>query len=273
VPGSIQQGSWCPDCAVDESRKRTRVKKTIEDMHRLAKKRRGKCLSTEYVNSKTKLKWQCSEGDIWEAVPGNIQQGTWCPVCADVQKKTMADMHKLAEKHGGKCLSTVYVNIKTKLKWECSEGDTWEATPNDIHGDHWCPVCADVQKKTMADMHKLAEKHGGKCLSTEYNGAHTKLKWQCSEGDIWEAVPGSTQRGTWCPVCADVQKKTMADMHKLAEKHSGKCLSTEYNGAHTKLKWQCSKGDTWEAKPNSIQQGTWCRTCAVNKRRRKKIGC
>jgi hypothetical protein len=46
-----------------------------------ANKKGGKCLSTVYVNSQTKLKWQCAKGHIWEAKPNTIQQGHWCKIC------------------------------------------------------------------------------------------------------------------------------------------------------------------------------------------------
>ena len=54
----------------------------IEEMKRLAKNRgRGECLSNEYKNSDTKLKWRCSLGHEWEAKPSNIKIGKWCPEC------------------------------------------------------------------------------------------------------------------------------------------------------------------------------------------------
>ena len=54
----------------------------IEDMQKLAISRSGRCLSKNYINTNTKLKWQCKKGHIWEAIPSNIKKGTWCPKCA-----------------------------------------------------------------------------------------------------------------------------------------------------------------------------------------------
>jgi hypothetical protein len=34
------------------------------------------------------LRWQCSEGHTWEARPGNIKFGQWCPVCARRKRRT-----------------------------------------------------------------------------------------------------------------------------------------------------------------------------------------
>jgi hypothetical protein len=50
-------------------------------MRGIARKRNGKCLSTEYKNAHTKLKWECSLGHQWKALPCNISQGKWCPYC------------------------------------------------------------------------------------------------------------------------------------------------------------------------------------------------
>ena len=46
-------------------------------MNRRAGTKNGKCLSTQYINSKTKLLWECAEGHQWEAAPGDIKQGHW----------------------------------------------------------------------------------------------------------------------------------------------------------------------------------------------------
>ncbi len=74
TPGNIQKGKWCPHCAGNQ-------RKTIDDMHRLAATHKGKCLSKEYVNNRTKLEWECSRGHRWPATPGNVQRDHWCPQC------------------------------------------------------------------------------------------------------------------------------------------------------------------------------------------------
>ncbi len=79
TPGNVKEGCWCPYCAGS-------AKLTIEDMHALAQERNGKCLSNEYVNSLTKLQWQCEKGHIWNTTPGIVKEGCWCPVCAGKKK-------------------------------------------------------------------------------------------------------------------------------------------------------------------------------------------
>lgn len=54
----------------------------LEFFKELAIKRGGKCLSTKYVNSHTKLLWMCNNGHKWEAKPSDIKNlNHWCPVC------------------------------------------------------------------------------------------------------------------------------------------------------------------------------------------------
>jgi predicted Zn-ribbon and HTH transcriptional regulator len=239
-------------------------KLTIEEMYELAYKKNGKCLSTEYINNKTKLKWQCNKcNHIWEASPNNIKQDGWCPQCIEKAKLTIEKMYELAFKKDGKCLSTEYINIKTKLEWQCNKcNHIWMARPDSIKQDSWCPKCVEVLKLTIEEMYELASKKNGKCLSTKYINNCTHLKWQCNKCNyIWEAIPNSIKQDSWCPRCSDT-KLTIEEMHELAYKKNGKCLSTEYINSKTKLEWQCKKGHIWETSPNNIKQDKWCPKCA-----------
>lgn len=47
----------------------------------LAEERGGNLISTEYVNCRTKLRWKCGLGHVFDALPGNIMHGSWCPKC------------------------------------------------------------------------------------------------------------------------------------------------------------------------------------------------
>ena len=71
-------------------------KLTIEEMQKIAYGRGGKCISARYVGANSKLKWECGEGHRWEAKPGHIKEGHWCPKCgfkksAEAQKLTITE--------------------------------------------------------------------------------------------------------------------------------------------------------------------------------------
>jgi hypothetical protein len=384
VPYAIKRGEWCPTCSHISNI-------TAVDMHEIAKRRGGKCLSNHYKGNHTKLLWECDKGHTWEATPGSIKSGSWCPHCAGTAKLTIKWAQKLAERRGGKCLSKKYINIDTILKWQCDRGHTWHARPINIRLGTWCPLCSpslgerlcreyleiifkkkfpktkpnwllnnsgnkmeldgyceelklafeyhghqhyfnttriknynlkqrkkddrlkeelckknglrlliipftipnDTKQKyiineckkngvelpkdikwidfktlnvyrrdELKELQDLAKKRGGKCLSKVYVDSQTKLKWQCNKGHIWEAIPASVKYGRWCRKCAGLEKMTIQDMQDLAENKEGKCLSTEYLNANSKLEWECSKGHKWKATPASIKFSSWCPHCA-----------
>ncbi len=126
-----------------------------------------------------------------------------------------------------------------------------------------------TKRLTIEDMHKTARKMGGKCLSVDYITCQIPLTWQCVKGHIWQAAPSNIRSGYWCPVCSHFQKLTLAEMQKIAAHRGGKCLSTVYANAHTKLTWQCAKGHVWRAKPEAVKRGTWCQKCHLEKIHKK----
>lgn len=180
----------------------------LEAMQQLAEQRGGTCLSTTYVNNNTKLRWRCAEGHEWEAVPGSIQQGSWCPICAGKLSPddALCKLREIARAKGGSCLSDHYVEGRIKLQWRCAGGHEWNAAPNNIRGGNWCPICAKKVKGPkrlgLEVCQKAAFVKGGECLSMEYVNTSTKLQWRCAEGHEWDAIPDSVVRlSTWCPRC------------------------------------------------------------------------
>ena len=127
----------------------------IEQMKQLAIIRGGMCLSEEYINSKSKLKWQCKKGHIWEASQNSVECGkSWCPSCYGNLKLTIEQMKRIAIKRGGVCLSEEYINGSTKLKWQCKKGHIWEASQNSVEcSETWCPHCL---KLTIEQMKQIA---------------------------------------------------------------------------------------------------------------------
>src|SRR3990167_4784571 len=54
----------------------------IEKLNQIAISRGGSLISTEYLNTMTKLVWKCSSKHNWQAAPYSIKAGSWCPVCS-----------------------------------------------------------------------------------------------------------------------------------------------------------------------------------------------
>ncbi|MEJ2252169.1 MAG: hypothetical protein P8Y70_11860, partial [Candidatus Lokiarchaeota archaeon] len=176
TPNSLDQGKWCPTC-------RRKRKWTYNDCVELAKnqglienKREGKLLTKKEQFNKingakghSKLKWWCGGEDHqpWYAPPNNIDQGHWCPDCANNRRLTYQDMITLAERRGkeengikGQLITTeeefTPKTLKNKpsqvnLKWWCGKRDhePWIAKYNWIQQGSWCPQCSNSKGENI----------------------------------------------------------------------------------------------------------------------------
>ncbi|WP_160111754.1 zinc-ribbon domain-containing protein [Paraburkholderia piptadeniae] len=133
----VRNGEWCAICV-----KRGRQSVALEEMCALATERGGECLSDAFEGNRYPLRWRCEDGHEWDAAPSNIKRGRWCPRCAYINRRhTIGKMKAIALERGGRCLSDSYINVATKLQWECSRGHVWFTTPMGVLAGNWCPVC------------------------------------------------------------------------------------------------------------------------------------
>lgn len=75
--------TWCPECAGKFSKEEGLLR-----AQKHAESKGGKCLSTEYINNSTKMKWQCHQNHNWEARYSNVVGvlNRWCPYCSGNKK-------------------------------------------------------------------------------------------------------------------------------------------------------------------------------------------
>lgn len=267
VPSSVKNGTWCPECAKQQVAAHCRESAlSIEEMREIAGARGGVCLSDLYTNAQGKLRWRCAKGHEWNATPNSVKhRGTWCPTCGGTQKASLAELQSYAAAKGGLCLASKYLSAKRKIGWQCVEGHQWKDCWFEVKKGRWCALCEGRKTNktyTIEDMRKHAEGRGGRCLSNTYITKNDKLKWECGEGHIWMAVPGSVLQGSWCPVCGGRQQLTIEEMVELAKSRGGKCLSSTYTNTSTHLLWECSEGHQWTAKPGNVRTGHWCPLCS-----------
>jgi thiol-disulfide isomerase/thioredoxin len=231
----------------------------------IAKSRGGKCLSKKILYRTQLADWECKYEHQWTASLRQVDVlKTWCPECAGRRRLTIKHMQQLAKEKNGKCLSTEYKNGRCKLLWECEFGHRWEAVASSIKNNGtWCPQCTGLKTYSIEDMRSLAIARKGECLSKKYKGNKKKLIWKCEQSHTWEATPSSiSNHKSWCPICGGSFKLTITQMQELAKLKGGKCLSTKYTNARTKLLWECHIGHKWLAVPDKIKNlGRWCRQC------------
>lgn len=331
----IKGGGWCKRCAALEIAERKKIK--LEEMHQIAKERGGYCLSTSLENSKQNLKWKCGKGHIWEACSQSIKnKKSWCPRCSASKRNngrrlSIKELQEIAIRHGGKCLSTEYVNNRTKLRWECAAGHQWETNAFGVKNQGtWCPVCNSQggikeekvrsildqllgrkfkkDRKVLGKRYELDGYNKDLNLAFEYNGEqhyffiktfhHTKANLQkridrdeekmklCQQKGItlltvpyWVAKTDeslliyikaflkemniSYDQTLKVVVDTNLFKNRLKKIQEIAKEKGGKCLSTIYHNSQTNLEFECKNGHKWLATPDRIlNQGSWCRKCS-----------
>jgi hypothetical protein len=197
-----------------------KTKQNIELLQEFAENKDGKLISTEYINNKENLIWECKEKHQWEANWNNVHQGSWCPTCFGNSKPVIEVCQEFALNKDGKLISTEYINNNTKMLWECEEGHQWEVSWNNVHQGSWCPYCARKAKPDIIELQNFAKNKEGKLISDKYINNNTKMLWECKEKHQWEATWNSINSGNnWCPECASF--KTEYKCKELLEQTFG----------------------------------------------------
>lgn len=57
----------------------------------------------------------------------------------------LSEARKIAEERGGKCISKLYINARTRLSWECSNGHKWSSSLDNVKNKRsWCKKCKKI---------------------------------------------------------------------------------------------------------------------------------
>jgi hypothetical protein len=139
VPGSVIHGTWCPTCGKRGGHSLARL--SIGIMRHMAAERGGACLSKVYYGSRVPLRWRCARGHAWNARPGQMRRGGWCPVCSHALRGTLEVMREQAVQRGGRCLSRAWNNHSEPLAFECARGHRFRTLASVIKTGVWCPTC------------------------------------------------------------------------------------------------------------------------------------
>ena len=110
--GSIKNSnSWCAICA-------RKAKPDIIELQNFAKSKKGKLLSTTYIDNSNKLLWECKETHQWEANWGHIKNSnTWCPECASF-KTELRCKELLESKFGFTLTKTRFLYDSKRYEWD-----------------------------------------------------------------------------------------------------------------------------------------------------------
>jgi len=115
-----------------------------------------------------------------------------------VKKKTIEDAIELAQRRGGECLSTEYINCESCLIWKCQNSHIWKASYGNVNYGTWCPKC--VGKMSAEDCVLLADQYKGKYLGEKNYNKRKIYKWECEAGHQWTGTFRKAKL-RWCPYC------------------------------------------------------------------------
>jgi len=207
----VQRGTWCDKCSrkdINDKKNKLKGEILIKQIQSIVKYKEGKVLENDYTNPKSKFKFKCKEGHVWETLPYLIIKGHWCSKCSNEetinkQRGNIETTLNYIKEKKGKYISGVYENQLSKILVECEKGHRWEVRCNSLLSKKsWCRECVGTKKRNIEEMLVIGKERGGKCLSKVYINDFTKLEWECCDGHNFWTSPNNIKHGKWCPECS-----------------------------------------------------------------------
>jgi len=158
-------------------------------------------ISTDYVNTKTKLYFLCNHNTIKYITWGHFKEGRRCNCNANNKKPIYSYIKSSFEKEGYTLLTTSYINNRTNLDYICNKGHKHAIMWCNWGGGHRCPTCAGQTKPTIEEISASFTKEGYTLLSTGYVNSHSHLEYVCPEGHVHKMMWTNWQQGYRCPTC------------------------------------------------------------------------
>lgn len=224
---------------------------------------------SNYVNSHTLMKVECSNGHTFEFRPCDLMNGGGCPYCSCTKKLTREDFIKYAKFVHNSYFSYEhsddFTNVSSLVTVTCPvHGDFKVKANNHLNGVN-CKKCAkegmthkvtkrekvhNSTKKLSQDefINKLTKNCGNKYIITDntiYNGYNQKLILCCKEHGEFQITPSHLFNGRGCPYCGGNKPKTKEEIIELINEAQPYAdydyESFVYNGIHTTSRFKCNK--------------------------------
>jgi len=228
-------------------------KHTIEELKNYAKEHNGECLSNRYMGCHHKYKFRCKLHGIFRMKAKQaFYFGNWCKKCGYIARSnkirdTLQKYQDIVNKRDGEILSKKYIDSTTYLKIRCKKHNSiFIQVPSSLTRGHWgCRKCvssrfSEMNKLSIEDAQKDANKIGLICLSKIYVTSRIKLKYKCKKcNKTYETMPCTVRRGRGCPFCCEVQNsKREKEVRLFLESIFGKYPRQKYS-------WLQNKNGNW----------------------------
>jgi hypothetical protein len=240
-----------------------------------ASARGGSCLSLSYEK---RLRFSCLNGHEWSTTWEKVRRQQWCGQCSGThptgewRQAQLIEAVQYAISHGGHAQPSESAPSRRHFQFRCQAGHEWVADWSQVQKrKSWCGACSrSAASKARAAAHGrllavLAAK-GGALLSA-FTKTSQQHVFQCGEGHQWSARATNVLNGHWCHRCdrralQNSPEVFLEEARAVANRRGGLCLSSDYQGAKTKLRFRCGNGHEWDAQYNNVvNSGRWCPYC------------
>lgn len=214
--------------------------------------------------------WRCSQGHLWSTTYQAIKEGTSCPACIHLARKTEEDYQAFAERGITWIGEQLPSSIDEPTRWRCETGHEWTTRYRTIYLGSRCPHCKDKRRKKSlgryveVHYHQLAERCGftwiGDTLPAD---SKQPTSWQCAAGHTWNAAFSDLYKGRGCPYCSGVAPKREVDYQALAAQQNIEWIADSLpKTAMTSTTWRCAEGHVFQASYERIKyRVTACPEC------------
>lgn len=272
---TVLGGSWCRQCFNKErAGKHLILKNGLEQAIQIATERKGKCLSSEYLNNKKLLEFECNNGHTWSAALTDIRKGTWCPSCGKGIRERLCRsiFEQITSYQFPKKRPIWLVNTRSnqmELDGFCEELKIAFEHHGEYHylrNEHFQRKNESLERRKLDDKTKsdLCEKNDITLIIIPYNVKTTELKnfifKNLSELNLNLKLNKDIDDNY-------VVSNELEELSNIAEQNGGKCLSKIYLGVDQKHKFICAEGHIFESIPANIKskRKSWCPTCKPNR--------
>jgi len=216
------------------------MKYKIEEVRNYFKKYGYELLSSEYKNTKTKLKVLCPKGHEWKVSFFDFKvRKVRCPKCYGNYYDKEEKEKEIIDYFSQFNYKVIRIENTKNIYVLCPSGHEWKISFKRFKKGSRCPYC-NGRKKTFLIIKEFIEKEGYKLLSNSYS-YHKKLKIECPNGHIFEMKWNDFQQGHRCPKCIRKYDLTYNEIKELIGKENFKLLSSEEEIKNTYFVIKCLK--------------------------------
>ncbi len=241
--------------------------------------------ATRYINSRTRIKVECTNHGIFEILPSAHLQGYGCKICN--KEKRLKNKFKYFLKAANKIHDTRYsydassfVGMTKPLKIYCHDHGWFEQLPtNHINQKQGCPACVGRGKSTSDFIIQAQSVHGKRYdySQTKYLKAKEKVTIICYTHGKFEQTPNEHLNGCGCPKCRPNARLSHEQFISRAIAVHGKKPKydyslVEYTNRITPVTIICPTHGKFEQRPEAHFKGSGCPKCRMSKGESKIFG-